>query len=274
MTIFEITVPGTWINCEPGEWRTRVERLIALLTSRFFEANDALNLFEQARLEAREAARVPSYSAAFQQHKWENYQRVTADVRQRAGLPDGTPLSQELQAEVAFEAPVRLKLERWEAGHLPDQFSGHRSIMYARTFLLALDGFDRALVVLSKERDVPEVLKEIHGRMSGAFPDLRGVRNSAQHMEDRTRGLGESPGKGKPKPPLDLKPIDNDFVQAPDGGVLFLESLINSKFTSTKADGTLGQIEVSVRTMQHLYEIITAVLGAFNWAGFKQHLPR
>ncbi len=49
MHIFEITVPGTWLNYSDRDWCWRMEGLLRHLQSQFFDANAALNLFETAR---------------------------------------------------------------------------------------------------------------------------------------------------------------------------------------------------------------------------------
>lgn len=94
------------------------------------------------------------------------------------------------------------------------------------------------------------------------------MRNTAQHLEDRSRGLGS----GKSPKPLDLKPIDNNFISAP-GGVLVLNSLNGSKYGSTMADGHYGEVDVSPESMSHLQEILNNILGSFKWHGSKQHKP-
>lgn len=72
---------------------------------------------------------------------------------------------------------------------------------------------------------------------------------------------------------IDLKPIDNNFISAPNGGALVLNSLNGSKYGSTMADGHYGEVDVCPESMSHLQEILNNILGAFKWHGPKQHKP-
>ena len=141
--------------------------------------------------------------------------------------------------------------------------------IYARAFLYALDAFDKFLGVLAKEANVPEEVAKFHAQIAEEFPHLRGVRNTAQHLEDRARGLGA----GKSPQPLDLKPITNSLINAPDGGVLALNCLNGSRYGSTMSDGHYGEIDVSPESMERLQKILEGVLQSFKWRGPKRHAP-
>jgi len=47
--IFEIIIPGTWLDYDDREWTWKIERQLDSLQSQFFEANLALNLFLSAQ---------------------------------------------------------------------------------------------------------------------------------------------------------------------------------------------------------------------------------
>jgi hypothetical protein len=151
---------------------------------------------------------------------------------------------------------------------VPREFEHNIPFLYARAFLYALDAFDKILGVLAREAGVPPKLAEWHAQIEIQFPNLRGVRNTAQHIEDRGRGLGA----GRNPQPLDLKPIDNNFIKAP-GGALVLNSLNGTKYGSTMADGHYGEVDVSPHSMEQLQRILVGVLECFQWHGPKQHLP-
>ncbi|WP_202905089.1 hypothetical protein [Paraburkholderia mimosarum] len=164
---------------------------------------------------------------------------------------------------------MRFKREKWAAGGVPREFEHNLPFIYARAFLYALDAFDKFLGVLAKEENVPEEVATHHEKIADAFPHLRGVRNTAQHLEDRARGLGA----GRNPQPLELKPIENGFINAPRGGVLVLNCLNGSKYGSTMSDGHYGEIDVSPESMLRLKEILEAVLSSFKWRGPRQHAP-
>ncbi|MFD1265214.1 hypothetical protein ACFQ4M_16690, partial [Thauera mechernichensis] len=132
-----------------------------------------------------------------------------------------------------------------------------------------LDGFDKFLSVLAREQGVPASLAGLAEKMGQLFPDLRGVRNTTQHLEDRSRGLGA----GKNPKPMTLQPIENQLVSAPSGGVLVLNSLNGNRFGCTMSDGHYGEVEVSPQSLQALCILLHDVLQSFQWKGPVQHAP-
>jgi hypothetical protein len=258
MYIYELVVPGTRLDYEDRDWSWSVEGLLRNLQSQFFEANLALNLFsssQQGRL-------FPTMN----REKWERDTQRRSEIQRVVEMEKGGMNSHENWEEVRFETDVRFKREQWAGGAIPREFEHNTSFLYARAFLYALDGFDKFLGVLSKTENAPEAIAEIHGKMAKAFPALREVRNSAHHIEDRTRFLGKY---GKP---LDLKPVDNEAIKA-SGGALVLNNLNGSKYGSTMADGHFGEVDVSPESMTALQGLLSEVLSAYKWKGPKQHLP-
>ena len=259
MYIFELVVPGTWLDHEGRDWSWKVEGLLRNLQSQFFEANLALNLFSSSQ----QARALP----AMNRDKWERDAQRRSEIQQIVEQEKGDINSHENWEEVRFETDIRFKREQWAAGTIPRELEDNTSFLYARAFLYALDGFDKFLGVLAKTENIPAQVTDIHQRMAITFPNLRGVRNSAQHQEDRARSLG---GGGKP---LDLKPIHNGMVSAPGGGVLMLNCLNGSSYGSTMADGHYGEVDVSPDSMSALQQLLSEVLSAFLWKGPKQHAP-
>src|SRR5439155_8339019 len=100
---------------------------------------------------------------------------------------------------------------------------------------------------------------------SQSFPTLREVRNSAQHVEDRIRGLGRG------RQPLNLKPVQNQMVNAPAGGVLIVDSLNGNKFGGTLANGEYGEIEVSIASLERVRELVEVLIDSFPWKGPKSN---
>ncbi|MQA21844.1 hypothetical protein [Rugamonas rivuli] len=259
MSIFEVTIPGTWLNYEDQEWTFRISNLLFHLQSQFFEANVALNLFVQASA-ISQMRREPA--------DWlkNNLRRaeIAAEVERELGTDR---FSAGKRADVSFETDVRFKREMWSKGEMPNEFRHAKPFIYARAFLYALDAFDKFLGVLSQESGVPSELASLHGQVATRFPQLRAVRNSAQHLEDRVRGLGVG------NKMMDLKPIENQLISTPNGGALVLNALNGSKYGATMADGHYGEVDVSPESMEHLQVILHGVLELFLWAGPKTHMP-
>lgn len=259
MLIYEITTPGTWLDYEDHEWTHEIDSLLYGLKSQFYDANIALNLF----LSDREISRKHVHGT-----DWEaNHQRkmeLRTLVEQELGRP-----SHDGWEDVSFEVDLRFKREKWASGQVPREFEHGLPFIHARAFLQALDMFGKLLKVLSEQPNVPVPLKDFPQQFDAAFPHLRAVRNSVQHLEDRSRGLGAG---SKPKP-LDLQPITNSMIHAPQGNVLALNNLNGSRYGCTMADGHYGEVDVSAESMEIIQKLLQGTLDAFKWRGTKHHQP-
>jgi len=71
--IFEIIIPGTWLDYDDREWTWKIERQLDSLQSQFFEANLALNLFLSAQ-----SSRASSYS----KDVWDADSKRRQEIRQ------------------------------------------------------------------------------------------------------------------------------------------------------------------------------------------------
>lgn len=261
MFVFEIITPGTWLDHDDRDWAWQIEKQLRSLQSEFFEANAALNLFASAQ------SIRPTFAAS--RELWERDLQRRSEIRRAVELERGNYMSHGNLEEINFESEVRFKREKWANGGIPREFEQNLPFLYARAFIYALDAFDKFLGVLAKEPNVPPDVAKLHARMANDFPNLRGVRNTAHHLEDRARGLGA----GKKPQPMDLKPVTNNFIDAPGGGVLVLNCLNGSKYASTMSDGHYGEVDVSPESMQRLQAILQELLFLFKWRGPKQHAP-
>lgn len=260
MSVFELVVPGTWLDYEDRDWAWEVGGLLDNLQSHFFDANLALDLF--ARSQQSRVARSMS------RDMWKRDIQLRREIRiviEQEREQQGLSTSEDWE-ELHHQTEVRFKHEKWKGGVMPREFEHRIPFMYAQAFLYALDGFDKFLGVLAKTEGVPKEIGTFHLKMADLFPDLRGVRNSTQHLEDRFRYLG---AYGKP---LVLQPIDNQMVKAP-AGALILNSLNGSKYGSTMADGHYGEVDVSPESMTALQGLLNDVLRLFCWRGPRQHRP-
>lgn len=264
MVIFEIVTPGMRLDYEDQNRSYQILVQLIRLKSQFFQANLALNLF----ISAQSVAPVPRNK----EEEWFSDIDRRSAIRGELIQEDKEFWMTQHEDDIRFEIDVRLKREKWKNGKTPREFEFKLSLMHARAFLYELDTFDKLLGELGKEKDVPEQVARFHKQFIETFPQLRGVRNTAQHIEARSRGLGAS-FRGRPPEPLDLKPVSNRIVDAPAGNVLMLNCLSGSKYGSTMADGNYGEVDVSVESMQLLQQILEGVLQSFKWTGLKQHEP-
>jgi hypothetical protein len=257
MLVFEVICPGTRLDYEDKDWAWNVQNLLGSLESQFFQANLALNFFLNV---------VSTRSSFADAEIWKQASERRAEI-QRALEQERGCATRQIWDEVYFEADVCFKREKWSNGRPPREFEHQLPFIYARAFLYALDAFEKFLRVLAKEPKIPEQVAQFHKQMLEEFPDLREVRNSIQHLEDRSRGLGNG------RKPLDLKPVVNSFINAPAGGVLALSNLNGSRYGSTMADGHYGEVDVSQDSLAQLQKILEGVLHSFNWCGPKRHAP-
>ncbi len=79
---------------------------------------------------------------------------------------------------------------------------------------------------------------------NAALPDLKPVRDSIEHAEDRMRGLDRN------RQPMTLAPISNRMINAPGGGVLVGDALNDRHYGGTVDDGTYAEVEVSDDTLE------------------------
>ena len=260
MYLFEIETPGVWLDIPDQECRFQLGSQLNQLKSIFVEANVALNLFEHANHDHRQSMRSDN---------WHQDSERKSEIRQQVEDEHGG-FSFDNHDEITLEADRRFLRETIAVGRLPTEHHAKIPFLHARSFLYALDSFDRHLEVLSKENGVPDSLALLHARVAIEFPDLRGVRNTAHHKEDRGRGLGS----GRNPQPMTLAPVENGAVSAPAGGVLMLDMLNGSNYGSTMASGHYGEVPVTAESMEKLQEILTAVLTAFRWTGPRELTPR
>lgn len=259
MYIFEITKPGTWLVSDDREWSHEIDRILRNLEQQFYEANLALNMFLHAISRDRED---------MSRDRWQADSNLKSAIRRELESQLENPHNRESWDELNLQTEIRFKRQQWQSGRLPREFQHNQPFMHARAFLYALDSFDKFLNVLKLQPQVPQIVSELHDQFGSTFPQLRGVRNSAQHMEDRSRGLGA----GKNPKPLELKPIENGLISAP-GGALVLNCLMGTKYGNTMADGHYGEVDVSPNSMESLTSIFQTLLNAFEWRGPKSHLP-
>lgn len=234
-----------------------VQNLLRLIESEFTEATLALNLFNNERHQ-------------FEPHSEEQWHK---DMERRQQLRFKYEKQHDVQAfnfenheEISNLVEIELKREKWAAGESPKRYKHARAFLYAKSFLNNLATLGRLLKVLSNTKGVPVNIRYISKKFFNFFPQLREVRNSAQHIEDRGRGLGSD------RKPMDLKPVNNQAIKS-DGGVLILNQLNGNRYGNTMADGHYGEVEVSSDSLKHVQECIQRVIDSFKWKGPKSHYP-
>src|SRR2546427_8244183 len=262
MQVAELTYPGVWIDLPNQQQAHALYSLLLVIEQKVTEASVALNHFEAASAQS---------GASQTREEWERdaerrRELVSKYEREQVTSPTGYPDSSRY-AEVHYQADVEAKREGWLAGLPPHAYQHALPFLYAKAFLYAVDSIGKLLCALSEADGAPAGVAVLKESFSQSFPTFREVRNSAQHVEDRIRGLGRG---GQP---LNLRPVQNQMVNAPAGGVLIIDSLNGNKFGGTLANGEHGEIEVSVASLERVGDLVQALIDSFQWKGSKRHYP-
>ncbi|WP_193140076.1 hypothetical protein [Meridianimarinicoccus sp. MJW13] len=160
---------------------------------------------------------------------------------------------------------AKVRRQMWERGFLPPSFLRMPPFIFAKAFIHALDLFDKFLGDIAKDPGAPTTVNDIHENFGVSLPDLRGIRNSIQHAEDRSKG--EHYGRK-----IDLKEVDKSKIGI-EGAVLVNKGLKGNKFGTTMSDGHYGAIDVSVQTIDVLRNTLLEVYSAFEWKGGEMLYP-
>ncbi|MFS9773005.1 hypothetical protein U0Y97_19570 [Enterobacter chuandaensis] len=261
MFIFEIIRPGSWLVTDDKDWRFKITGLIDQLSSSFFEANIALNKFTELN-----EAQIPSHVerlANFYKNS-DKLSEIRKKICEETGLneiKDGR--------ELHFLTERRFNIERWANGEIPETFKSYEIHIYAKAFLFALDTIFETLKKLASEPGVPVSLSRIRDDALGLFPDLREIRNSAHHLEDRVRFVGN---KRQPIP-LKIESFETTTVKS-TGGTMVIGMIEGNNYGFTMGDGKFGSIPVSPETLSMIQKVVQDVYEAFEWKGIKEHMPR
>lgn len=263
MHVFEIIFPGTFLDYPDGEWRGRIHRILHLLEMQFTDAVIALNLFEgeQRRL-------IGQLQGELQKEGLQQLeeQQLRQKLEQKFLEELGEQRFFQMYPAILHAIEVEMRRERLESGEMPHEYQSRIAFMYAHAYVYALDSFEKILHRLAEEPNVPPGIFEPLNRFRDAFPHLKGVRDSAHHIEDR--GLG----RDRYGRPLNLKPIDDGIIHAPAGGVLVLSVLKGNKLQYTSAEGGVSEIGVKRDNMAVVAAIFQEVINAFRWSGRPRHI--
>ena len=156
---------------------------------------------------------------------------------------------------------------KWREGHLPQGYQDRIPFIHAKSCVYALDTLQKTLRLLAKVPDVPIDIAEALKEFELAFPDLVQVRDSSHHAEDRVQGK-------RRKDRIDLKPLANEAIHAPGGGVLVVDMLNGNRYGGTLGDGSYGEVDVSPQTVSTAQQCVQRALNAFDWHGPVMHMPR
>ncbi len=171
------------------------------------------------------------------------------------------------QIEVA-ELARQVKLE-WAlaAGKLPDGWAHTQAFAAAKGFISSLNRTHRLIAALQQFPESEAASKVGTALIDSALPDLKGVRDSNEHTEDRA--MRRAFKKEIPVPALHPK---LERVVSRD---IWIEStLVNSTFLTPTAAGTMGSIEIASESLDVIVQAFQSVLdGVQHRPGFAYTWP-
>src|SRR5215207_1688114 len=172
--------------------------------SGFVEAVAALLLFEADQAATFAAHTPPALARESEQRRARVDERRALRAEIRRATPDIDDVHLDLEMD---RRRIAAALESFE---IPRAVSHTHAFIHARAFMYALDKIGKFVATLPEVGPLPPPAIDACRSFAGVLPVMRRIRDSAQHLEDRARGLGKGT-KDKPKP-LNLKPIKNEFI--------------------------------------------------------------
>lgn len=240
---FTLRIPGRDIDLPDRGLARQIERTVRDLECFFWEAAAALVLYKVDRDRDGRARR-----------RWGEHSPETLNAQ----ITLATVLANQPEAQEDGQGPLlfheRVTENMLARGEIPREILERYMVIHAKAFVYALSNTGKMLGVFPD----PGTKAWAKAEFAAAFPSIVGIRDSTQHPEDRNRGLGKG---GKP---LALKPINNQMINAPNGALL-LDNFINDTFTTTLADGSLGEVDVTEASLAVLRDILEGAFRRLTW---------
>ena len=164
--------------------------------------------------------------------------------------------------------------------NIPREFHERMPYIYAKTFIYSLDTYkwhlNHVLGLNQQNKGIQKAFEDF----KNAFPDLKFVRDSAHHLEQRVQGKSN---KGK----IDVKPFPNgefgnhsgsmNHVRGiiGDSHMLVTESLSGNVFGLTDQEGGYSKVAISNESMLELQKITQLVYDSLDWQSstYNEYLP-
>ncbi|ULL04922.1 hypothetical protein JNO42_25960 [Pseudomonas putida] len=174
--------PGTWIKGKPD-----LTGQVDTFQNYYLEACYALICFERTQvgdIEKRSAREIEE-------------PMMKRDII-RALTNGEYMMAQSLEMEIEASKICQNKL--LQQGRLPLAIERQADVIYAKSFLFALDGYAKMVKAMSKDL-ASEALANVYDDFTNhKFPNLVDIRNSAHHIEDRIRMKAPYGKDIEPKP--------------------------------------------------------------------------
>lgn len=242
MYIAEIRYPGTWLDLEDRDVAFEIEGMLRNMVDLVSEAAIALTFFENSL-----GVRYNPKS------EWKQDAAIRHEIDEKLKEELGDAYYQDYDN-------TRLESDRWvrrrkmELGIVPRAYVHKIPFIHAHSFVFAVDSLGKFLDELTKYEQVPAEIVTHQEKFNELLPSVRKIRNSAQHIEDRSRGFGSWKDK-------------RDGKKMKVNGFLGLSNLEGNQLCYTIDDGSYQKIEISASTFKVIVEIMNNLLQSFKWKG-------
>lgn len=244
--VAEIFVPGQRIS---GAANLGAQRLLEEMIAKLDEAAIALNLFESFH---------ESLSRFLVDEGCSEVSERAHEIEARLSEP-ASESSEECELRAIAQRFARH--EFWCSGRVPRAYLLAQGRIFAKAFLLAVDGISKCIRNLKKLPNRPDDLLDVHQSLLKTFPSLTGVRDSVAHSEDRMVF------KQKNGDPLNCQPISAGGIVATLGGDLVVDHVEGNTYHYTVADGTLGSIDITQANLEAVASVVQRTIYAYRWEG-------
>jgi hypothetical protein len=263
MKVYELRYPGTWLDHDNDIAWEQVHGLLMVLENHLAEAAVGVALFQE---HFPELIDYPMTAKGLV-----NTRRVLNDAME-CRLPQGHwPAFQETTEMMQLADLMTRRLE-WAKGSLPRSYAQALVTICAHAVVHALDGIEKSLCQLARVPCLSDTARDglaaAHQAFTAALPDVRLVRDSAHHLEDRARGMARNDRE------LDYQPIAHEAINAPAGHhVLMMSALSGSSVGYTASDGHYREVEISPASVGSAQAAIQQAIDALPWKKWSRTTP-
>lgn len=249
MYIAEIVRPGTWLKLTDPESTREVDQMLSSMENRVAEAAITLTMFEMASF-ARSQDPMD---------EWERDRTIRSEVSELVRQEAGDLYYQDYD-RYSLESDRRVLKRKAELGIAPRTYAHKVPFIHAHSFIYAVDFFGKFLEELCGYPNLPGAVAELRDSFDTELPTVRKIRNSALHIEDRSRGYGTQGEKKK-------------GIRMQTNGFLGLSNLEGNQLCYTIDDGTYQRVAISAETLDTMTRILNQLLSSFEWEGSPRVSP-
>lgn len=288
MKIYELEYPSPWLNITDQTTHRAMHSLFNVIEWELSKAVMALHLYENHReiIRQEEIQERQDWEKNYKEessldmetrikkHREEGAKRRELEEKYEQKLSGGNlnfRISWEQRREMDYKIEIDSKRKKWQSGVIPRDYKNAVSQLYVQAFISAIDLIGKAIDGMCEEaQGLPEEkqLNDLKDRFYDHFKDLRYVRDSIQHFEDRWRQLKKKYGKSKGHSGVKSKYKNKEPM---DGSLVF--GFSGNSYGLTTLDGDF-RVEISHRSLEAAQDHIQSLINIFTWqVGGKEHYP-